>query len=180
MLNLVRFKWLFPTALVALVAYTAARAQESTKQLPAAPSAEAEVPSELLDKATHLYVVRRKLDAPLPRVSYFAHSAVLIETTNHHQYLIEFLEDSQVHLTRVQPRTVANRGDHLIIEMRGQTTDGPKTFEWTRQASGVKLTGEYSIATLKNFLNNKMRYYNLIFENCHEAQQSLRGALSKF
>ena len=142
------------------------------------------------DIAVRLYVARRPLGAgelwkPLTNLNKFAHSAVLLETRDNKFFLLEYQNDSKVHLNLVTPETISTHedGSFMIIEMNGASDKDAslQSFRWTRQLKGVSLTEPMSVKKLRDRMATTMatsQYSIPAGHHCHKAQESLRRSLN--
>lgn len=132
-------------------------------------------------KANHLYVIRRPLDAqPVTSIRKYAHSALLVQTTNGKFYVLEYMADSKAHLTETEMTEVSKPEAKkiAIVKVKGMTDGGVKELEWERQLSGSKLEPKWSPVELRDKMQTLMKEYSIWKEEyCHSAQERLRREL---
>jgi hypothetical protein len=133
-------------------------------------------------EVVHFYVVRRALNGALiPRIGQAAHSAILIETVGKKQYLLEYMDDSKVHIIEVSPVVIEEKSDHMAISMKGWSASGEKLYVWSRQKAGKQFNSGKTAFQLKDQMQSLMTEYDVWNkEHCHTAQERLRKALGIF
>ena len=118
-----------------------------------------------------VYVIRRKLDDLPVYLGWFAHSGLLLKTTNGRWFICEY-------------GTEANKNQVCLYE----TTNIKDTFcctftdkkrKWNKQICGSKLKVKASINSIKKTMEDKMCKHNywMLFWNCHIAQETTRESL---
>lgn len=132
----------------------------------------------------HLWVIRRDLHVPnadwaAPAIRKWAHSAVLVRTSDGMHWIIEYLNNGAGHgRADCYPVTfeVANGGDGF--EGINVTTPGKEPIFWTKQKNGVPVAGNTNPAQAATLMNEEMgAKYNALTANCHDAQEKLRKKL---
>ncbi len=131
-----------------------------------------------VDRVEHVYVIRRALAGqPINRVGNFGHSALLLKTESGNCYVLEYMGDSQAHLTKAEQKTISHDKKRQIarIKMAGWTKMMPAEFEWERQLAGQSIEPAYTPDELRELMQGLMRRYSVWNkEHCHTAQERLR------
>ena len=149
--------------------------------------ADAPAPKIAEAKAVHIYVVRRPLgEADLKQSllnrNVLAHSAVLLKTDDGRHALLEYMDDSKVYVTEVNPKIEKEVKDdsYAVLKMQGTINGGKlQLFRWTRQLKGSKLDGSKTLSDLKKLMAEGMKEasYSIPKHTCHRGQERLRKAL---
>lgn len=114
-----------------------------------------------------LYVGRRSLSwfSGLPdaisKVNVAAHSALLAKTPNGY-YVIEYMDDGEVHVVEATNVTVDTFQE-----------DG---YDWSKQEQGIDIGGTKTVDEIASLMDAIMssNSYDMLHHNCHMAQESTR------
>ena len=132
---------------------------------------------------TRVYIIRRPLEgAPFGSVGPLAHSGLLLQTKAGEHYVLEYMDDSRVHLTAGTPEEQQRnaRRKVAIIKMNGVASGRVASFEWERQLRGLAIDPKWTPQQLHEKMQSLMAPYSLWrAENCHQAQERLREWLLK-
>jgi len=154
------------------------------------------------DKVVHVYVIRRALNwlvignAPVPEeaksVRDLAHSALLLKTQSEKFFVLEYMNDSDAHLTETRPEIVREnkdrkyaliKADGVAVEQKGdEFVISTQKFYWERQLYGKALEPKYTPKELESKMRELMKdkKYHVTEHNCHRAQEVLRKELGIF
>lgn len=118
-----------------------------------------------------VYVIRRKLDDLPVYLGWFAHSGLLLKTTNGRWFICEY-------------GTEANKNQVCLYETINIKKSSCDTFidkkrKWNKQICGSELKVKASINSIKKTMEDKMckNDYWMLFWNCHIAQETTRESL---
>jgi hypothetical protein len=135
------------------------------------------------DSVERVYVIRRLLGGgdgiPINRGA-IAHSGLLLKTKNGKFYVLEYMDDSKVHLTATEQVTVKEFKEDKYAHVRlvGRTEGTEKQLNWTRQLDGSVLSQNLSPKELKEKMEGLVKEYSVWKqEHCHKAQEKLRESL---
>ena len=118
-----------------------------------------------------VYVIRRKLDDLPVYLGWFAHSGLLLKTTNGRWFICEY-------------GTEANKNKVCLYETTNIKDSSCNTFtykkrKWNKQICGSSVSKKVSVNSIKITMEDKMckNEYWMLFWNCHIAQETTRESL---
>ena len=119
-----------------------------------------------------VYVIRRKLDDLPVYLGWFAHSGLLLKTTNGRWFICEYGTESNKNKVSVYEvtKTIKNSTiDKFTHDKR----------KWNKQICGSSLPTRVSVNSIKETMEDKTckHVYRMLFWNCHMAQEATRESL---
>jgi hypothetical protein len=145
--------------------------------------------SQVVEHVDRIFVIRRTLtgDAAIKRGD-LAHSALLLRTKDENWYVLEFMRDSNVYLTRTEQQVVQEHTKESWAEVKlkgryfrslvGEDPPIEKQLVWTRQLKGESIEAKFTPQQLKEQMEAVVKKYSLLKgEHCHKAQEHLRKSL---
>jgi hypothetical protein len=108
-----------------------------------------------------------------------SHSALLLRTERGRYYTLEYMGDSQAHVTEGTPALLATPSRQVaVVAMKGQIDGQPTEAKWECDLTGPRIQPKWSAGELQQKMQSLMRPYSVWRrEHCHTAQERLRREL---